>query len=143
VETAEAARIHRAGENGVLSAFVRNISEQITKAMRLKAVWDGISEEAMKEWQYVLNTDYDMRREDAQILSVMLQGRQSGEVPKISLFRALKNIELVPEDWDFDAYLEEVEKDAPKFPAREPVEPKSGEDEDEDEEEEEEEAVEK
>jgi hypothetical protein len=122
VETAEAARIHRAGENGVLSAFVRNISEQITKAMRLKAVWDGITEEVMEEWQYVLNTDYDMRREDAQILSVMLQGRQSGEVPKISLFRALKNIELIPEDWDFDMYLEEAEKDAPKLPAREPVE---------------------
>jgi hypothetical protein len=133
VETAEAARIHRAGENGVLSSFVRNISDQITKAMRLKAVWDGISEEVMKEWHYVLNTDYDMRREDAQILSVMLQGRQSGDIPKISMFRTLQNIELIPEDWDFDMYLEEVEKDAPPpMPAVTPV----GKDENEEEEDE-------
>jgi hexokinase len=97
--------------------------------VRLKAVWDGLNEKVMEEWQYQLNTDYDMRREDAQILSVMLQGRQSGEVPKISLFRSLKNIELVPEDWDFDTYLEEVEKDAPKLPARKPVEPEIDEDE--------------
>jgi hypothetical protein len=123
VETAEAARIHRAGENGVLGAFVRNVSEQITKAMRLKAVWDGINETAMEDWQYILNTDYDLRKEDAQLLSVILQGRAANEFPRITSYRALKNLELIPEDWDNDTFLEETEKDAsPPMPAIPPVE---------------------
>jgi hypothetical protein len=113
VESAAAAKIHRAGENGVLSAFIRNISEQLTLAMRLKAVWDGLNEEAMNEWSYELNTDYDLIREDAQVLSVLLNGRNSGEIPKISMFRALKNIELIPDEWDFDTFLEETENDSP------------------------------
>ena len=119
VETAAAAKIHRSGENGVLSAFIRNISEQVTLAMRLKAVWDGLPEEAMEQWSFELNTDYDLIREDAQLLNVLLNGRNSGEIPRISMFRALKNIELIPEDWDFDMFLEETEKDAP--PPPEPV----------------------
>ena len=41
VETAEALRIHRIGENGVLSAFTRNVSNATTLALRKKGQGDG------------------------------------------------------------------------------------------------------
>jgi hypothetical protein len=124
VETAEAARIHRAGENGVLASFVKNISEQLTKAVKLKAAWDGLPADSLVEWGYALNTNYDYRQEDAQVLATLLQGRQAGELPRISLYRWLINRELIPEDWDFDMFLEEVEKDNETVePAPENIQP--------------------
>jgi len=59
VETAEAARIHRAGENSVLGAFARNMSERITQAARLGARWRGVPEAITALWSFSLNLDYD------------------------------------------------------------------------------------
>ena len=114
VESAAVAGIHRAGENGVLGAFARNTTEQITKAVRCFGEWNGYSEAIMSEFDYQLNTDYDLSENNASILSVLLQGRQAGEFPKIVLFRFLKKLQAIPEDWDFDMFLEETDKDTVK-----------------------------
>jgi hypothetical protein len=111
VETAAAARIHRAGENGVLAAFARNLSEVITQAVRLMGKWNGVDESVMDVWSYNLNTDYVVDKELSQMLSVILAGRQSGEIPKISLFRILKQLDYIPEEWDMDMFLEQTEQD--------------------------------
>ena len=111
VETAEALRIHRMGENGVLAAFTRNISDQVSKALRIKGLWDGESFEALEKWQIMFNTDYDLSQEDTRTLTAILQGRSSGELPKMSLYIALRNLNLIPEQWDFDTFLLEVERD--------------------------------
>ena|GEM_PF-1148964 len=113
VESAAVAGIHRAGENGVLAAFTRNTSEQITKAVRCFGEWNGYGD--LEEFDYQLNTDYDISKNDANILSTLLQGRQAGEFPKIVLYRFLKKLEAIPEDWDFDLFLEETEKDTAKL----------------------------
>ena len=111
VETAEALRIHRMGENGVLAAFTRNISDQITKALKMKGLWDGEKEADMDEFTVAFNTDYDVSEENIQTLSALLTGRASGEIPRISVFMGLKNLQLIPEDWDYDIFLMEIEKD--------------------------------
>jgi hypothetical protein len=59
VETAEAARIHRAGENGVLGAFARNMSGRLSAAIRLAARWRGVDEGVTEGWSYTLNIDYE------------------------------------------------------------------------------------
>jgi hypothetical protein len=112
VETAEALRIHRIGENGVLAAFVRNVSDQVTKALRKKGEWDGENIEKLNEWSINFNTDYDLSDKSIQTLSVLLKGRSDGEIPRISLYLGLKALGLIPEQWDLDTFLEEVEKDA-------------------------------
>jgi len=111
VESAEALRIHRIGENGVLATFTRNISNSVTKAVKIKGKWDGEDEIKLNEWAINFNTDYDLSNEDSQTLSVLLTGRTSGEIPKISLYLGLKSLNLIPEQWDFDMFIEEVEKE--------------------------------
>jgi hypothetical protein len=113
-ETAEALRIHRAGENGVLSAFTRNVSDQLTKSIRLKGIWDGESPEQMEGWSINLNVDYDIRNEDSQTLQTLITGRVSGEIPRMSLFMGLKNLQLIPEDWDYDTFVIENANDSIK-----------------------------
>jgi len=112
VESAAVAGIHRAGENGVLGAFIRNTSEQITKAIRLFGEWNNFDEATMLQFDYTMNTDYEIQDQSAQILSVLLQGRAAGEFPKIVLFRFLKKIQAIPEDWDLDEFLEQTELDS-------------------------------
>ena len=116
VESSEALRIHRIGENGVLAAFTRNISDQVTKALRLKGVWDGESEEALEEWAINFNTDYDLTEENTQTLTVLLTGRTSGEIPRMSLYMGLKALNLIPEQWDFETFIAEVENDKTPLP---------------------------
>jgi len=59
VETAEAARIHQAGENSVLGSFTLNMSERLTQAIRLGARWRGIPEAVTEKFNYILNMDYE------------------------------------------------------------------------------------
>jgi hypothetical protein len=59
VETAEAARIHRAGENSVLGSFAMNMSELLTKAARLGARWRCVPESITEKWSIELNVDYE------------------------------------------------------------------------------------
>ena len=111
VETAAVAGIHRQGENGVLGAFVRNVSECITRAVKVFAEWNGYAIDGT-DFSYNLNAHYELAEQNAQILSVLLQGRSAGEFPKIVLYRFLQRIEAIPEDWTFDMFLEEADKDA-------------------------------
>jgi hypothetical protein len=110
VETAEAARIHRAGENSVLAAFARNMSEKITLAVRLMAEWNGVPKEICDHWSYQLNTDYDEQRSNGAQLSTILQGVESGMIPMISLYNALRDNEFLPETMSFDEFMEERQK---------------------------------
>ena len=59
VETAEAAKIHQAGENAVLGSFSLNMSEKITQAVRLCAKWRGVPDEIADNFYYSLNMDYE------------------------------------------------------------------------------------
>jgi len=111
VETAEALRIHRIGENGVLAAYTRNVSGQVTKAMRVKGLWDGESPALLDKWNINFNTDYDLSEENANALSSLLNGRASGEIPRMSLYMGLKALNLIPEQWDFDTFVTEVQND--------------------------------
>lgn len=111
VESPEALRIHRIGENGVLAAFVRNISDQVTKACRMKGKWDGENPVILEDWAINFNTDYDFSDESVQTLSILLTGRASGELPRYSVYMGAKMLNLIPEQWDFDTFCAELEKD--------------------------------
>jgi hypothetical protein len=111
VETAETARIYRSSENAVLKAFARAMSEQITRAVRLMAQWNRFPPEMYENWSYALNTDYDDLNANAQMISVILSGRMNNEVPRYSVYKVLKEAEQIPDEWDFDRYLSELDAD--------------------------------
>jgi hypothetical protein len=110
VETAEALRIHRIGENGVLSAFTRNVGNSVTMALRKKGQWDGEDINKLNKWAIDFNTDYDLSEENVQTLTALLTGRSAGEIPRISLYLGLKALNLFP--GDYDDFLLELQKDA-------------------------------
>jgi hypothetical protein len=72
VETAEAARIHQAGENAVLGSFSLNMGERLTAAIRLGARWRGVPENITDAFTYTLNMDYegDLTRIDEKNLAM-------------------------------------------------------------------------
>jgi len=111
VETAEALRIHRIGENGVLATFTRNISNSITLALRKKGEGDGEDINKLNQWAVNFNTDYDISDENIQALIALLTGRGTGEIPRISVFSELKSLNLIPEQWTYDDFIKELEKD--------------------------------
>jgi len=112
VESPEALRIHRIGENGVLATFTRNISDSITRALRKKGEGDGEDVNKLANWSINFNTDYDLSKDDGKSLATLLSGRISGEIPRMSLYLGLKQISLIPEQWDFDDFIAELERDS-------------------------------
>jgi len=111
VETAEAARIHRAGENAVLGAFARNMSEKLTLAARLGARWRGVAEEVTEQWSIALNIDYEG---DLTQITEKRVGLLEIEAGLMSKKRYLKEFEGMTED---EALLElkdvEVDTETP------------------------------
>jgi hypothetical protein len=106
VESAEAARIHRIGENGVLGAFAQNMSERITTAMQLMLWWNGID---AADLSYHLNTDYDLSKVTETMLNIIMNGRNTGDVPRQSVYSLLKKADLLPAEMTYEQYLEEIE----------------------------------
>jgi hypothetical protein len=111
VETAETARIYRSSENAVLKAFARAMSEQLTRAVRFMAQWNRFAPEMYENWNYALNTDYDDLNANAQMISVILAGRMNNEVPRYSVYKVLKEAEQIPDEWDFQTFVEELDAD--------------------------------
>jgi hypothetical protein len=111
VEAPEALKIHRIGENGVLASFIRNSSMAITMACRKKGQWDGEDVNKLNTWAVNFNTDYDLSDEDVQILTAVLTGRSNGEIPRISVYFTLKQMNLIPEQWDYETFVLENQKD--------------------------------
>jgi hypothetical protein len=105
VETAEAARIHRAGENSVLGAFARNLSELLTLAIRLGARWRGVPEDITEEWKITLNLDYEG---DSQIDKKRL-GLQEIENGLITRKRYLRTFWGMTDE-EAEAELEEIDE---------------------------------
>jgi len=111
VETAEVARIHRASEHGVLGAFDRSMSDKITQAVRLMAMWNGIPEDEANSWAYELPTTFNAEEFSAQVLAIMHTARQSGEISRSVWFNALKRAGYIPEGMTFDTFLQELDDD--------------------------------
>jgi hypothetical protein len=109
IETAEAAKIHRAGENGVLGAFARNMSEVLTLAVRALMEWNGFSPEECAGWSYELITDYDLLQAGAQIVSAILGAVANETAPRIAGYNVLKKAGLIPENMTYEGYLSELE----------------------------------
>jgi hypothetical protein len=106
VESAETIRVYRASENGVLRAFARAMSEKLTSAIQLMALWNG---EDVSGWSYFLNTDYDDLNANAQMIQTLLVGRTNNEVPRYSVYKVLKEAEMIPEQWEYEDFLSDLD----------------------------------
>lgn len=106
VESADAARIHRAGENSVLAAFALNASEVLTNVIRLLARWEGI--QGCEKITYKLNTEYDVEVMESQLFGALTSAHISNKIGRKVYFYNLKKNGRVPEDMDLDGFEEDI-----------------------------------
>ena len=99
-ETAEAARIHRAGENAKLASFTRNMSEKLTEIVTIIANWAGFNESI----KISLNTDYETLSFDPNALNALANLSREGKLPLQYIFYSLKKGEYLPDDATFEDY---------------------------------------
>ncbi len=109
VESAEAARIHRAGENSVLASFALNASDVFTAVIREIGLWENIP--GSDKTTYKLNTDYDMSQMNPQLFTAWTTARIQNEIPRVVYFNKLKANGDIPPEMEYEDYLEALDAD--------------------------------
>ena len=112
VESAEASRIHRAGENSVLATFANNLSSILSQVAQLLGKWQGIA--GAEDASYSLNTDYDASLLDSTSIDSLTKARAAGEIPRSVYFYNLQQGERIPSNMDFEDFEAELENEASK-----------------------------
>lgn len=107
-ESADSAKIHRAGENARLATFAKNVSEKITQALRMMASWMNISTSVKVE----LCTDYDTLAFDPNALNALANLSEAGRLPLPALYWNLKNGEYLPQEMSLDTFATMLDLDA-------------------------------
>lgn len=100
-ESADSAKIHRAGENARLAGFAKNISESLSKAVQLIAEWMGIE----GDFTISLCTDYDTLSFDPNALNALANLAEAGKLPLPYVFWNLKNGEYTPDSATLKEYI--------------------------------------
>lgn len=108
VESAETAKIHRAGENSVVATFAMEMSKVFTNALRCLLEWT-VGYEIAEDIKVEINTDYDVVNMSAQELTALVSAWQSGGISKKILFKNLKEGELIPAETEFEEMEEEIQ----------------------------------
>ena len=112
VETADAAKIHKAGENAVLGSFSLNMSEKLTQAIRLGARWRGVPENITENFTYSLNQNYEGDLSNIDSTNLALRERDNGVM---SLWRYLTETKEMSDE-EAEAEIKRIrEEEAGKF----------------------------
>ena len=98
-ETADAAKIHRAGENALLATFAKNVSDCVTRALSWISEWMGIE----GTLRYDLTTDYDTLSFDANALNAL--ANLDYKMPLPYLYGNLADGEYMPSDSSLEEYV--------------------------------------
>lgn len=98
VESAEAAGIHRAGENSMLADIAQAISLGMTAALQAFSDWAGGNGPVAFE----LNRDFFPRPMDPMELSALVSSWQQGAISKQTLFENLQAGQIIAEGVDFE-----------------------------------------
>ena len=107
-ESADSAKIHRAGENARLATFAKNISERISHILTVVAKWSGYNETIT----FSLSTDYDTLSFDPNALNALANLAEAGKLPMPYVFWNLKNGEYAPNESDYEEYATLLQMEA-------------------------------
>lgn len=100
-ETAEAAYVHRSGENAKLATFARNISEKLSQLIQWYEEWNGY-EGAV---EIHLNYDYETMSLDPNIINSIANISGQGKFPLYCVFYILQQQELIDPDMNYDDFI--------------------------------------
>lgn len=99
-ESADSAKIHRAGENAILATFAKNISDKISVALNIINRWSGFDGDV----KLTLCTDYDTLAFDPNALNALANLAEKERLPIPYIFYNLRNGEYAPTDSDYEEY---------------------------------------
>jgi len=97
-ESAEAKSLDQITQNTVTASVAFTVGEAITKGLNFSSKIMGGTEDAI----YLPNTDYDPTQINAQLLSVMLAARMSGDMSKETLYENMQKGEIANPDRTFE-----------------------------------------
>ena len=112
-ESAEAMRINRSGENGVLSDIALSVEEGINKALSIMAQWEGITDNQ----EIKLNMDFNASGLSANELNALVGAWQKGNLSGKELFEIEKKAELISERKTWEDHVAEIEQEGPALGA--------------------------
>lgn len=111
VEAAETARIHRAGENSILSDIANNLSIIFSKILKIYLEWSSGNEVPDDKHSVQFNTDYDVSMMPASDLVAYVSAWQAGAISKKTMFRNLKEGEIISPEKSFDDEQAEIDEE--------------------------------
>lgn len=111
VESAETAKIHRAGENSILSNIATNLSIVFTKLLKIYLEWSSGNQLSDEEHKVIFNTDYDVSTMSASDLAAYVGAWQAGAISKKTMFRNLKEGEIVEANKSFEDEQAEIDEE--------------------------------
>ena len=100
-ETAEAAYVHRSGENARLATFARNASEDLSQIMTWYMQWNGYD----GSFEAHLNYDYETMALDPNIINSIANISGQGKFPLYCVFYILQQQELIDPDMQYDDFI--------------------------------------
>lgn len=107
-ESADSAKIHRAGENASLADLANMVADAFTKALKTIAKWQGIEGEI----NFELCTDYDTLAFDANALNSIANLSRENKMPLPYVFDILKNGEYTPVSATLEEYATLLDMEA-------------------------------
>ncbi|MDD5168546.1 MAG: DUF4055 domain-containing protein [Syntrophales bacterium] len=113
-EAAETAQIHRAGEQSVLAKVAGTMSMGLTVAMKTLTDWAGVDS---KDVTVEINREFMPVLMDAQTLTALVMGWQSGAYSTESLFRKLQQGDVIADSVTFEEEQERIDNAAPNLSA--------------------------
>lgn len=117
-ESADSAKIHRAGENASLADLANMVADAFTKALRTIGKWIGVEGEI----KFELCTDYDTLAFDANALNSIANLSRENKMPLPYVFDILKNGEYTPVTATLEEYAALLDMEANGYSPSEIVE---------------------
>lgn len=108
-ETLGATQIKRSGENSVLAKIVQSVSEALEWALGIFAQWSGHEGDIV----YQINRDFMPAMMDAQTLSAIFAGVQSGNISKQEAFTLLQRGDLIDGEVSYEEHQAQVDVETP------------------------------
>lgn len=108
----ETTRLQASSEESVLTSGVQNVSRAMTLALKFAAKWAGAPDADIEELDYCLNEDFLDIALNANDLTALVAGWQSGAYSKQTLHENLQKGEIIPHDRDLEDEQELIDAEA-------------------------------
>ena len=106
-ESAEAKRIDQAQANSVLSIISQELESSLNQAFAFAAQYVDMEPPVI-----TIDRDFDYYRLIGQDIAVLAQLNESGKISDAMLLEVLRRGEILPDNMDIDAEVEEMETNA-------------------------------